>query len=163
MDQEVWKNATKSQIVLLRNGGPGGAPRHEMITGERTFSISPDERRMNQNMAANPELDVFCNGMLQPVQLLEETEPEMTENPNHIPDDQLPRFFKLHYRTFDKRVQEISNPIVLQRLIEIGPDQDATVRQIELVQTRLREVSPGVGPRDMDEEGMPKIKPVTPR
>lgn len=163
MDQEVWKNATKSQIVLLRHGGPGGAPRHEMITGDRTFSISPEERRMNQNMAANPDLDVFCNGMLQPVQLLEETEAEMTENPNHIPEEQLPRLFRLHHRTFDKRIQEISNPIVLQRLIDIGPDQDATVRQIELIQTRLNQVNPPLDGRDVDEEGMPKIKAVTPR
>lgn len=163
MDQEVWKNATASQIVLLRQGGPGGQTRHEIISGERTFSISPEERRMNQNMAANPELDVFNNGMLQPVKLLEDSEPEMLDNPNHIGEDQLPRLFKLHYRNFDKRISEISNPIVLQRLIDISAAQDATIRQVETIKARLDAIQPPMDGRGLDEEGMPKIKPVTPR
>jgi hypothetical protein len=162
MEQEVWKNATQAQIVVVRNT-PSGHPRHEVIVGGRNFSISAEDRMMNQNMSATPELDVFANGMLQPVKLPEGTDPHIMENPNHIPDDQLPDFFKLHYKVFPKRLSEITNPVVLERLLSIAEEQDATVKQISAIRARLDELNPPQPEPDLDETGVVKIKPVTPR
>jgi hypothetical protein len=161
---EVWKNAGHAQIVVLRNG-PNGLPRHELITGMRTFSISPEDRRMNQNMAADPKLDVFSNGMLQPINLPEDTEPEVTDNPNHLSDAQLPSLFRTQIRTFTKRVETISNPALLNRLIEIAPGHDVTMRQMEVLKGRLAQVAEKVNPDhiETDEQGMRKVNPVTPR
>ena len=162
MAEEIWKNSTMSQVVIQRTAANG--IRHEIITGGRSFSISPEDRRMNQNLAASDTLDVFANGMLHPVKLDEDTEPEVVENPNHISDEQLPGFFKLHYRTFEKRINEISNPIVLQRLLEIGSTHDATVRQMEMVKARHDVLLPPLSAPEVDDsDGMPRIKPVTPR
>lgn len=162
--QEVWKNATVGQVVIQRSS-PNGLVRHELITGERTFSISPDDRRMNQNLAANSDLDLFANGTLQPVNLPEDTEPGLLENPNHIPDSQLPSFFRLQIRTFTKRIEAITNMAMLERLRELGPGQDATVRQMEVIGARLAEVSPRVNPpeEETDSQGMRRVRPVTPR
>lgn len=160
--QEVWKNATQAQIVLQRSAGQG-LIRHELITGGRTFTITAEERRMNQNLAANEMLDCFSNGALIPLKLPPETEVEIKENPNHIADDQLPQFFKLHWRTFEKRIDEISNALVLEQLLEIGPEKDATVKQMSVIQARLDVLHPTTAPRDTDGDGMPRIKPVTPR
>lgn len=162
--QEIWKNSTRSKIFIARNG-PNGTIRHEMVGPGRNFTITADERRMNQNVAANESLDVFVNGWFQPIQLPEDAASEISENPNHIPDDKLPGFFKLHYRTFTKRLEQISNTTVLQRLLEIGPDHDATVRQMEEVTKRLNELNPILtAPVDsLDDQGLPRVKPVTPR
>jgi hypothetical protein len=85
------------------------------------------------------------------------------ENPNHIPDDQLPDFFKLHYKVFPKRLSEITNPVVLERLLSIAEEQDATVKQISAIRARLDELNPPQPEPDLDETGVVKIKPVTPR
>lgn len=162
--QEVWKNATVGQVVVQRSA-PNGLVRHELITGERTFSISPEDRRMNQNLAANADLDIFANGTLQPVKLPEDTEPDLLQNPNHIPDTQLPGFFRLQLRTFTKRLEAITNMAMLERLLELGPGQDATVRQMDAVRARLTEVTPKVNPpeEETDSQGMRRVRPVTPR
>lgn len=159
-DLEVWKNAGQARIVIQRLSSDG--PRHEMIAGGRTFTISPRERQLNQNLAATPGLDVFANGMLFPVELLEATEDTVRTNPNHLSDDQLPALFKLHYRTFAKRMSEISNPIVLERLLTIAPEH-ATIKQLEMIKERIAELCPEQKPPEVDDSGEPKIRAVTPR
>jgi hypothetical protein len=160
--QEIWKNSTQSKIFVARHG-PNSTIRHELVAPGRNFTITVDERRMNQNLAANDSLDIFSNGWLQPVQLPEETASEIADNPNHIPDEQLPGFFKLHYKTFAKRLEQITNPAVLERLREIGPENDATVKQIDQIQARINEINPPPAAAALDEMGLPRVKPVTPR
>lgn len=161
--QEIWKNATEAQVVIVKHG-PNGTTRHELVIGGRTFTLSTDERRMNQNLAYDPVQDIFSNGMLQPVKLPEEASEEVLGNPNHIGDDELPKFFKLHYRTFNKRLDEITNTAVLHRLLNIGPGHDATVRQMEQIQARLDALNPILKKGEpLDDDGLPRIKPVTPR
>jgi hypothetical protein len=162
--QEIWKNATQAQVVIQRSA-PNGLVRHELITAGRAFTLSSEDRRMNQNLAANEDLDVFSNGTLQPIKLPEDTEPELLTNPNHVADEELPQLFRLQIRTFTKRIAAISNVPMLQRLAELGPGQDATVRQMAVIQERLDEVSPKINPADIetDEQGMRKIRAVTPR
>lgn len=161
---EVWKNAGQSRIVLQRYGANANERRHEMIGGGRTFTISTPERQLNQNLAASPELDVFCNGMLVPVQLPDDADEEVVNNPNHLRDEQLPALFKLNLRTFEKRVEQISNSAVLERLLEMAPDRDATVRQVAMIQARIDGLSPrGTSAVALDETGEAKIRPVTPR
>jgi hypothetical protein len=162
--QEVWKNSIPGSIVIQRSS-PNGIVRHELIASQRSFSISPEDRRMNQNLAANSDLDMFANGMLQPVNLPDTTEPELLENPNHIPDSQLPAFFRMQIRTFTKRIETITNQAMLERLKELGPGQDATVRQMEMIQARLDAVSPKLNPGEdeTDEQGFRRVRPVSPR
>lgn len=158
---ELWKNPGQAQVVILRAAANG--PRHELISGGRTFTISPDDRRMNQNMAANEDLDIFSNGILQPVQLLEETEERLLGNPNHMGEDDIRSFFKLHHKTYEKRIADISNPVLLQRLLDVAKEQDATVRQVEMIQQRLDTVAPPLSQPDDIAGPVPHIKPVTPR
>lgn len=159
---ELWKNPGLAQVVIQRVGA-NGQVRHELISGGRNFSITPADRRMNQNLAANAELDVFANGVLQPVQLLEDTEVGVSENPNHLGGD-ISGVFRLHYKTFQKRVEEITNPVLLQQLLDMAEEADATIRQVSVIRARLDVVAPPVDrPTDVDATGVPKIKPVTPR
>lgn len=160
---EIWKNAGESRIVLQRYG-TNNERRHEMIGGGRTFTISTAERQLNQNLAAGPELDVFMNGMLIPVQLPADIDEDVANNPNHLRDEQLPALFRLQWRAFGKRIDQISNTAVLERLLEIAPERDATVRQTEVIKTRIAALAPGGSTAvSIDEKGEARIRPVTPR
>jgi hypothetical protein len=163
---EAWLNAGKSRVFINRFDGKGGT-RQELIAAGRTFHLTPAERRMNQEMAANEKLDLFSNGMLQPVRLGEEAE-ALAGNPNHLAATDEQGIFRLHWKTFERRITEIDNPTLLERLLELAVDQDATLRQVNLITARLAEVAPptqeairpdpGTGPVP----GVPTMRPVTP-
>jgi hypothetical protein len=173
-DFESWQNATRGRVVITKLDARG-QKRHDMVGPGKIFHVTPRERRMNQELAANEDQDVFMNGTLQPVRLLEGTEDakEIAASPNHISETDVKGLFKAHHKTFEKRVAEITNPATLERLLEVAREDEvnATVRQVELVQARLAEVAPNMAdertpvvvdgnPGSSPETG---LKPVTPR
>ena len=166
---ESWKNATAGRFVLTRMSTMGQRT-YEMIGPNKTFAVTPAERRLNQELVASEELDAFKNGTLQPVRLPEGTEPDLLQNPNHIAEDEVKGMFGLHWKTFEKRLQEITNPSTLETLLELARQDDvnATVRQLEAIQARMKEVAPplfdnvevvATGPTNTGPVG---IRPVTP-
>lgn len=156
-EYESWQNATLGRVVVTKLDGRG-QKRHDLIGPGKTFHITPLERRMNQELAASEELDVFLNGVLQPVRLLEDAEDfeHLKSNPNHISEDDVRSIFKLKLPQFVARLGEIGNPAALERLMEIARSEevDATLRQFEAIQTRLAEVSPSIY-----SQGQPELAP----
>lgn len=136
---EVWKSAVPG-IVALNRLGEYGRTRVELIKGHRTFNITPQERRMNQNSCARPDLDMFTNGILQPVILLdgEVDTPALRENPNVLDDKDIERIFKLKGQRFVDRLDQITNATALERLAELArePRLHATVQQYEQIKAR---------------------------
>jgi hypothetical protein len=166
---ETWKNVTAGRFVLVRMSALGQRT-HEMINAGRTFHLTPAERRVNQELVANDDQDPFMDGTLQPVRLLEGTEENIVKNPNHLSDEDVRTMFGLHWKTFEARVKEITNPSTLERLLQVARESEteATVRQVEAVQMQLREVAPPLfetvevlssGAPNTGPEG---IRPVTP-
>lgn len=145
---ETWKNATKGRIVVQKLGALGQR-RAEMIGPGRVIHITPQERRMNQELAANKDLDDFLNGRLQPIKLDQSVEDfaELTSNPNLLGDDaQVARLFTASDDVFAERLSEIKNPASLERLLELAND-DATgarVSQLKMIEARLAQVTPRV-------------------
>lgn len=141
---ETWRNVTAGRFVLTRHSALTNQRQYEMIGPGKTFHVTPTERRLNQELAADDELDSFLNGTLQPVRLLDGTEEGLLNNPNHIADDDVAGMFKLHHKTFGARLQQITNTAILNRMLEVAREDDvnATVRQVEAIQARIREVDP---------------------
>lgn len=167
---ESWKNVTQGRVYLLRTDRLTGLTKHELVNSGRTFQITPHERRLNQENAANDELDIFSNGILCPVRLIDDEDDarEIASNPQHLSDTDMVELFAAHYRTFEKRVAAISNTVTLERLRAVGEEQNATVKQMAVIKARLEELTPDhqmnsepvdVGPRLVDGAG---FKPVTP-
>lgn len=142
-DFETWKNATAATVVITKRDRSGNEV-HEIINGGRNFTLTRDERLLNMDRAATDDLDVFKNGMLVPVRLLEGDEDavEIAANPNLMTDTDMQALFKGHWRTFEAKVTEIRNPLALGRLLEIAQEIDATVRQVKIIEDRLEEVGP---------------------
>lgn len=157
---ETWENATRGRVVLLKFDRQGDI-RREMIRGNQKFTISPEERVLNSDRAATEGLDVFRNGVLTPVRLLDGVEDpayqEIASNPNMLGESDLRDMYGLHWKTFEKKLAEISNPMTLERLYAIGEEDDTkvTVNQHKAVQARLDEVRgpSAVEPADVEQHG----------
>lgn len=118
---EVWKNTTEGRVGLMRLGDYGRT-RRERIEGGRQFTITPGERRLNQNKANSESQDVFTNGVLLPVTLLPD-EPDtatLLQNPNLVTELDMRAILKLKGDQLLDRVSTITNASVLEELIAMA-------------------------------------------
>lgn len=144
-ETETWENSTPGRVVV-RKFDARGTLGHELVGSKRKIAITPQERKINQEMAASEDLDVFKNGTMQPVRLIEGNEEtqEIASNPNHVSESDIRAMVKGHHKTLEKRLTEIRNPSALQRLLEVARDEDASVSTVEKIKARLQEVSPSL-------------------
>lgn len=169
-ETETWRNATRGR-VWVKKFGADGKLRDEIVASDRVVHLTPQERLMNQEMAAREDMDVFNNGILQPVRLIDGSEEakEIAGNPNHITDDDITKLVKSHHKTLDARLKDISNPAALQRMLEVAKEQDASFSTVGRIKERLGEVAPEMVNEitqvttQTDPQGMGGIRPVTPR
>lgn len=142
--QEKWKNNTRGKHGVIKLDRFGNEI-HEIVGPGKTVQLTTDERKQNQERAAHPKMDIFTNGSMSPVVLLdEEDKAEFANNPNLMTDTDLKALFKLHPATFKSKVGSIDNSYTLIRLREIAQDPDvgATVAKLKVVEDRLYEVNP---------------------
>lgn len=162
--KETWKNATDGYIVLAKIDRRGDVG-HEIVPSGKTVAISVDERLMNQDSAANEDLNIFRNGMMVPVRLLEGTEDkaEIESNPNLKSEEDLRKMFGLQWKKFEIEVGEINNVTTLNRLKSIAQEGDATVRQVNVIEARIAEVDPSVAVNDVTMEAYGSMKEARPQ
>lgn len=148
-EMETWTNQTASR-VWVKKFGADGRLRDEIVAGDRPVHLTRQERQINQEMAANEELDIFKNGTMQAtdatMKLLDGTEDakEIAENPNHLSDSDIKSLVKSHHKTLEGRLKEIRNPVALQRLLEAARTEDASISTVERIRARLAEVAPSL-------------------
>ena len=147
-EYELWENASQS-IIVLRKSDSLGRMTEEKVPGGRNVQITPGERRHNQEQCASVALDVFSNGMMRPVRLIDaETDSaELQANVNAMSDTAMRDLFKTPLRAFTTKVNEIGNPIALQHLLSLAQEEsvEATVKKVEAITARLNEVRPPLG------------------
>ena len=151
---ETWKNDTAARIWVKKVDRHGELEDVQVPPG-KVLHLTPDERRINHEIAVEEKFDMFKNGSLTPVRLIEGTEDaaEIASNPNLMSETDMRDLFKQNWRTFDAKVQEITNPIALDRLREIASEEDATVRQMEVITNRLAEFGHVVSGSEVDQVG----------
>lgn len=144
-DYEQWKSAIAGTVVLKRFDRKGDVI-NEVVASGKTISLLPEERRLNQEMAAEPSLDMFQNGMLVPVRLLESADDyeELQGNPNHLSETDMRKLLSdsKNLAALTTAIAKLSNPTTLQRLRAIAeePEIDATVRQVRVIESRIAEL-----------------------
>lgn len=137
---ELWKSNAAGRVVV-RKMGQYGVETEEMVEGFRTLHISEADRKLNQERAASDDLDVFKNGMLSPIRL-GDSAAEFADNPNHLTESDMRELVKAHPKTFAKRISEITNPVLIGRLLEVAREEDCTMSRLELLQARMEDVDP---------------------
>lgn len=165
---ETWRNNMPGKVTITRVGEYGRKV-VDIVSGYRTFQVTPQERRMNQAAAASEDLDIFVNGTLSPVELID-GEPDtaaLRANPNMLSEDELPKLFQLKGDQFADRVGRITTIAPIARLIELARDSryDATLSQYETLKSREVELRGSLDERpsrpESPTDGLPKG--VTPR
>lgn len=142
---ETWENVTAARFVIKKFGAKGDLM-DEMIGGKKRFHLTTQERHINMELAANDELDPFSNGNLTPVRLLETTDDaeQIASNPNLMSEDEMGSLLKGNVNTLKKRVAEVRNPALLERLKELAVESDVTIGKVNAINGRLQEVSPSL-------------------
>ncbi len=147
MDKELetWQNVSAGGALVWRRDGRGDY-KDALIAGGHKLTISRDDRKWNMEAAASSDLDIFSNGVLSPVRLIEGTEDaaEFASNPNLISDSEMKTLFKSHWKTFETKISQISNEGTLHRILAVAESDtvDATVRQLTAIKNRLDEMNP---------------------
>jgi hypothetical protein len=164
---ETWRNIGESMVHITRIG-EYGKQETELVYGGRSFSITPQERRLNQNKCFNPERDdPFTNGTFSPVTLLDDEPdtPKLRANPNVLDDAGVEAIFQLTGDAFSQRLLEITNLTAVDRLIAAAknPDVGASVQQLETVKKyrKLLAGEPEEPKSESTPDGLPRA--VTPR
>jgi hypothetical protein len=140
---ETWKNVTRATLVIKKQNQRGELA-DEIVGGDKVLHISPTDRRINQELAANEDLDMFTNGLLSPVRLIENEEDtaELASNPNSMSEGDMEDLFKAHHKTFEAKVGQVKNEQTLRRMLEVARRIDAKSSQIDKINARLDEVTP---------------------
>ncbi len=143
---ESWRNESQG-IVVVKRVARTGEITDEMITGGKVIHLTPAERQMNEELFASAEYNYFENGTLSPVRMVETAKDaeKFKGNPNHLTEDEMRGIFKSRsVKNFSERVSQITNPIALNKLMALAEEEDATMKQVEAIKTRLEEVAPSL-------------------
>lgn len=168
--KEEWKNITSSRVGYLTLDKHDD-PVRKQVRGGKLIEVTPRERVYNSDRAATPDLDIFNNGWLIPVRLLDDDDlsKEVASNPNLLSESDLRDLFKLQWRAFEKRVNEIDNVMILRRLESLADNDDSinvTVKQNSVIQDRIADLtddSQNLSGADLDDGDIfARIKAVTP-
>jgi hypothetical protein len=134
---ESWKNNRKGDLGVLKYDHLGNEIGVRILPGG-TVTLTPMERRINQSKAA-PGKDPFLNGSLSPVMLID-SEPDYMErkmNPNGMSDSDIVGLFKLSQAKFDNALVSVTNPLVLERALELADEADASTRKVRALEARI--------------------------
>lgn len=158
LEHETWRSSILGTIVVKKYDRRGEVV-EEVIPGNRSFQITTDERLFNQDLAATPEQDPFRNGMMQPVRLLDGTEDKaaIASNPNLLSETDMELLFKAHFKTFESRVKQITNLTTLTRIREVASEVDATLKQVAIIDNRLKDVQAPVATRTSEPIASPSV------
>lgn len=144
-DFETWKSNLPGTLWIKRFDRSGNEI-DERIDGGREVRVLPEERRLNQEIAATPELDPFQNGQLVPLKLVESAEDydELRSYGNHLTEADMRALLKKPKAVAElvTAIESISNPTTLVRFLAISEEEevDATVRQVKAIKDRLTAV-----------------------
>lgn len=143
-DFELWRSAIEGEVWIKQYDRRGDEISVRVPAGKE-FRILPEERQINQEMAAEPHLDPFQNGMLIPVQLVESAEDfeELQDNPNHLTETDMAGLLDKpgDIEALSAALDKVNNPTTIVRLLAIAEGRDeTTLKQVNLIRERLQQV-----------------------
>ena len=135
---EVWRNVAAGMRWYLAFDVQGREVT-KLAQPSRTFSLTTMERQINQERAANGDLDLFRNGDFVLVKASGDTNDEEIRSTDAFTDEEVTR---LAYEILAdpanvERVNEINSPTTLQRILEELIVLDAPTSVVGTVQTKV--------------------------
>lgn len=136
---ETWKNVTAGTVFIRRLDHRGELTRDEQIDPGKTFHVTPEERRINSEIAASEHLDFFRNGQFTPVRLLDDSEEarELANNPNVMSETDMKTLVKATASAFEQKLATITNPVTLERLLNVAHELDVSMKRGDMIKAHL--------------------------
>lgn len=143
---EVWRNESPGIAQVRKFDHRGELDKVELVRGGAVVSLTTEERKMNSSLAGSPEQDLFSTGVMRPVHILEDAEDAaaIAANPNLMSESKMRALVKGHPSTFKDELATVTNPITLQRLLNIAKEEDVANSRVEAIQGRLVGIGPSV-------------------
>lgn len=117
---ELWKNTAAGMRWFVTFDGLG-KEQGRTVNGNRTFTITPFERRINQERAALSTLDPFRNGTFLLVEPADDTDMDEISDTQARTDGEIQQLIndlKGDPTLVEEFLQDIESPITLNRLLE---------------------------------------------
>ena len=141
--KETWENIGKGDVFVLTFDHTGRLKSVPVRSGGKV-TMSIEERQLNQERAFSSDVDMFSNGRLSPIRLVDTADDyeKIANNPNHISESDMNDILKLKGKAFSERINEITNAVALERMFELASDETANVSmtQFRSLEKRLAEV-----------------------
>lgn len=142
---EVWKNTAAGMRWMSKLNAMGAEIGHT-VQGNKTFSITTWERKLNQDKAANAGADLFRNGTFVLVKGGTETDDKEFSTPDALTDSELENRVNevmAKNMTIEEVMHPITSPITMGRLREAMILENAGAADLEKVEAQLKELEGG--------------------
>lgn len=143
VQKETWQNVTRGTAAVIKLD-MRGMEYGEVVRAGGKVSLSPEERRLNQDRAATEKQDLFSNGMLSPVRLVDGSEDntDIAANPNFMSESDISDLFGLTLPALRAKLADIESYALVLRIRETAELVDARKSQVAAVDARLEEFAP---------------------
>ncbi|RTK94010.1 hypothetical protein EKI60_04620 [Candidatus Saccharibacteria bacterium] len=146
-ERETWQNLNAGDVYIdVADPYVPNAHRSHRIGPGDMVSITIAERQFNQRNIPKKDYDLFTNGTLTPVKLIDTAADfeEIALSPNVKSETDLRDLFKLTASKFKTEIAEIDNQRILERLIELSEDDSTNVSlsQRKAIEARLDAIRP---------------------
>ena len=143
VEKETWVNMGAGDVYVKTFDFQGQLVSVPVRSGKQIL-LSVQERQLNQDLAYSKEMDMFHNGRLTPLKLVDTADDytEVAENPNHITEDDMKEILKLKGKAFTSRIAEINNNLALHRMFELAGDETLgiSMTNYKALDKRVKEV-----------------------
>lgn len=144
---EVWKNVAKGMRWYTRFD-VAGRETDGKVNGGRTFTLTPFERQINQEKAANSDLDLFRNGTFVLIRPGEETNEEEIRSSSALTQAEVESLV-LQVMAEPDQLQTIldeigESPVTLDRFKEFGIAHGLPQEQLDVISAAFEEADGSV-------------------
>lgn len=147
---ETWANIAEYSNVIVRLD-PRGDEKPEVISGERQFFITTEERLITQGKILDAANDPFRNGSFRPITVPASVDVE--SNPNALSDEDIRKIFVASDLAFEEWLKTVDSPATIDRMVRLAKESDdLTMRRYRLLEERHFELHPKKRLTTSDEE-----------
>jgi len=136
---ETWENVAIYSHSIIRLDARGDE-KHEVITGNRRFMVTTEERTINQDRVRRVEDDPFLNGSFRPVVVPDSVTTET--NPNALSDQEVRKILQASDLAWSEWMKAIDSPSTLTRMMNLAEGADISLKRYKDLERRLAEVKP---------------------
>lgn len=147
---EKWQNVAEYTNVVIRLDARGDE-KPELITGEREFTLTTEERLITQGKIVDIKNDPFLNGSFRPLIVPESVTIE--SNPNALGEEEIAEIFASSDLAFGEWLANLDSPATLDRMLrQAEASDDLTVKRLRMIRERHEELHPKKRLTTSDEE-----------